>query len=294
VVDLGDAVLTTDDSDDLEDALVSTIEAPTGFPGGIDPTILGDGLFQLDVVLVETAFDCGGADPDAVPAASPPSFGPFTFSVDFPLAEGGTLACSGEYPVTVWQAFLNGADLADDAQLTWTDAESEPAQNDGSAASDAAIAAREAAAVASPIDCTGTTEVSAPAPVSVLTLTCDPAVAAPGQVVTCTVTGGDPGIEILWRASASPAFAGAGVQLDAEGHGTFSFRVPTSIGTRPITVELVGWGRTAPVAVVAPPVPVSVQAGEGAPQDRLPVPATAVLLLGAAGLLGLRRASASR
>jgi hypothetical protein len=46
---------------------------------------------------------------------------------------------------------------------------------------------------------------------------CAPLPAQPSATVTCTVTGGDPGISILWRASYNPVFAEAGVTLGADG-----------------------------------------------------------------------------
>jgi alpha-tubulin suppressor-like RCC1 family protein len=91
-----------------------------------------------------------------------------------------------------------------------------------------------------------------------------------GAQVTCTVTGGDPGIDILWRASVNPVIAEAGVTLDADGRGTFAFTVPAGALGATLVVELVEW--TAPVAigVVGPgsagaggPVPTRVPAGEG-------------------------------
>jgi len=134
------------------------------------------------------------------------------------------------------------------------------------------------------IDCT--TAPAVVAPVSMLALVCEPGVVSPGSVVTCSVSGGDPGIEILWRASASPAFAGAGVRLDAQGRGSFSFRVPASVGAGPVLVELVGWDRTATVTLAGSLVPSRVPAGEG-----MPVGGVALVglgLLGVAGWLGRR------
>jgi hypothetical protein len=116
-----------------------------------------------------------------------------------------------------------------------------------------------------------------------MTLSCSPDPVAVGAVVTCVVEKGDPNVEILWRASYNPAFAGQGVKLDAEGRGSFSFVAPAAALGLPVTVELVEWDRTA-VVMVGGPVPVSVPAGEG------PVVPVGLLLFGvAATAFGLRR-----
>jgi hypothetical protein len=99
------------------------------------------------------------------------------------------------------------------------------------------------------------------------TVSCTPAAGAitVGTEVTCTVTGGDPGSEILWRAAINPVIAEAGVTLDADGTGTFAFTVPSSALGAALTVELVAW--TAPVALgvvdAGGLVPTRVPAGEG-------------------------------
>ncbi len=87
-----------------------------------------------------------------------------------------------------------------------------------------------------------------------------------GAVVTCNVSGGDPGAEILWRAAYNPVFAGAGVTLDASGSGTFSFVVPASAVGEELTVELVEWLSPASLGTVGGPVPTSVPSGGGPAQ----------------------------
>ena len=101
------------------------------------------------------------------------------------------------------------------------------------------------------------------------------------------VSGGDPGIDILWRAAYNPVIAEAGVTLDASGVGTFSFTVPVAAHGEVLTVELVD--RTAPqsLGVVGGPLPSSVPTGEG------PVPVWTLGLLALAGGLVLRRRSGS-
>ncbi len=105
------------------------------------------------------------------------------------------------------------------------------------------------------------------APLPAVSVGCTPGAGAitVGTEVTCTVTGGDPGIEILWRAAINPVIAEAGVTLDADGTGTFAFTVPPSALGAALTVELVAW--TAPVTLgvvdAGGLVPTRVPAGEG-------------------------------
>lgn len=108
-----------------------------------------------------------------------------------------------------------------------------------------------------------------------------------GSEVTCMVSGGDPGIDILWRAAYNPVIAEAGVTLDALGVGTFSFTVPVAAHGEVLTVELVDWTAPQSLGVVGGPLPSSVPTGEG------PVPAWTLGLLALAGGLVLRRRSGS-
>lgn len=130
------------------------------------------------------------------------------------------------------------------------------------------------------VDCAQTSDASA---TDSFAVTCEPTAVPVGAFVTCTVTGGDPGIDILWRASASPAFAGAGVTLDADGRGTFTFQVPPTVGDGPILVELVDWDRSTTVAIAGTLVPSRVPAG-GGPRSVVPLTGT-LLLLGATVVL---------
>lgn len=122
-----------------------------------------------------------------------------------------------------------------------------------------------------------------PVPASGPVLSCDPNDAAVGVTVTCTVTGGDAGINILWGATAgADVIASTGVRLDSDGIGTFSFVVPVSALGLPIGVELVAWTSPIAVGVAGGPVPSTVPAGQGPA-----LPAVIVLLLGVLGLVTL-------
>lgn len=102
-------------------------------------------------------------------------------------------------------------------------------------------------------------------------VSCVPLVPGVGTVVTCTVTGGDAGIDILWRAASGSVIAEAGVTLNESGSGEFSFAVPTAAVGEDLTVELVEWIAPVSLGVVGGPVPTSVPSGEG------PVPAWSLL-----------------
>jgi len=129
--------------------------------------------------------------------------------------------------------------------------------------------------------------------VSNLALSCTPDPVVEGAVVTCEVTGGDPGIDVLWEADLGGVFATAGVTLDELGNGTFTFTAPPGSTGRSIAVRLVAWNVGDDVAVSGEAVPASLPAG-GGPSG--PAPALLVGALMAAvglGLTRLRRAGAA-
>jgi hypothetical protein len=130
--------------------------------------------------------------------------------------------------------------------------------------------------------------IPAAAPVSMLAISCSPDPAVPGGTVTCQVTGGDPNIDILWRASLDGGFASQGVRLDADGNGTFTFVAPAGSAGRSITVELVDWNVSTAVGVVDRALPSAIRAGGG------PLTASAALLLGSSLLLAALLASRLR
>jgi alpha-tubulin suppressor-like RCC1 family protein len=116
-----------------------------------------------------------------------------------------------------------------------------------------------------------------------IAVNCDVAAPQVAATVTCTVSGGDPGIDILWRAAYNPVFAGEGVTLDASGSGEFSFTVPAAALGQELTVELVEWAAPVSLGVVGGPVPSSVPSGGG------PVPVWTLALLALFGFGLLRR-----
>jgi hypothetical protein len=113
-----------------------------------------------------------------------------------------------------------------------------------------------------------------------LQLACDGPMVV-GGTIACTVRGGDAGVDILWRAAYNPPFAGAGVTLDVNGSGTFSFVIPAAALGDTVTVELVAWTQPMTLGVVGGPVPASVPAGKGS----VPFGAVLFALLAAAGVV---------
>ena len=108
-----------------------------------------------------------------------------------------------------------------------------------------------------------TVEASSEGAVASPSVSCGPLPATVGATLTCSVTGGDPGIDILWRAAFNPVFAEAGVTLDSSGAGEFSFTVPAGAVGEVLTVELVEWAAPVSLGVVGGPVPSSVPSGGG-------------------------------
>ena len=115
-------------------------------------------------------------------------------------------------------------------------------------------------------------------------VSCAPLPPVAGASVSSTVTGGNAGLDILWRAADNPVIAETGGTLDASGSGVFSFTVPAAALGEELTVELVEWTAPLSLGTVGGPVPTSVPSGEG------PVPAWSLVLavLIALGLLRRR------
>lgn len=111
-----------------------------------------------------------------------------------------------------------------------------------------------------------------------------------GAAASCTLTGADADIDILWRAAHNPTFAEGVLRTGNDGTATFDFTVPRAATGDAVTVELVAWTAPMPVgtagtasAATAGPVPTAVDAGTGASGTVPSVLALAGLL---AGLLG--------
>ena len=115
------------------------------------------------------------------------------------------------------------------------------------------------------------------------TLACTPRLLQVGATVSCTITGGEQGADILWRATYNPVIDEAGVTLDDAGLGEFSFVVPAAALGQELTIELVEWLAPISLGVVGGPVPSSVPSGGG------PVPVWSLVMLALAGVLVLRR-----
>jgi len=108
---------------------------------------------------------------------------------------------------------------------------------------------------------------------------------AVGTPHTCTVSGADPGIDILWRAAYNPTFTEGVVRTGADGTGTLILIVPAAAAGSPVTVELVAWTTPILVGTAGGPIPTAINAGGGS--------AAAVWLLIAAGAILARTAAAA-
>jgi hypothetical protein len=108
----------------------------------------------------------------------------------------------------------------------------------------------------------GESQAEAP-PAGELTTRCSPTPPIAGRMVTCEVSGGPAGVEILWRAEAGATVESGVLLLDAQGAGTYAFLVPIEELASEVTVELVAW--TAPVSLGAAVLggPSVIRAGEG-------------------------------
>lgn len=120
-----------------------------------------------------------------------------------------------------------------------------------------------------------------------LALRCAPQPVVAGGTVTCSVSGADPDIDIVWVAAAdATAFSRGTVRTGTDGTATVSFVAPRGAAGAPLSVELVAWTAPLPIGVALTPVPSSVQAGEGSPTGPLPLPpSSGITALAAAGLV---------
>jgi hypothetical protein len=112
---------------------------------------------------------------------------------------------------------------------------------------------------------------------------CEPQDPAVGATVTCTITGADPGAEILWQAYAGDAVhAGGPVRIGPDGSGILRFTVLRSALGQQVSVELVEWVRPIRLGIVGGPVPASVPAGDGRglPHFAIVIACVAAVLIG--------------
>jgi len=128
------------------------------------------------------------------------------------------------------------------------------------------------------------------APSGSTNLHCDPTQVGPGSTVRAQVTGGDPGIDILWRVvGADGEVVQQGpVQLSTSGEGAFAFTVPIR-SSGPLTIELVEWDATCVLTVTDAGdalIPNRIAAGEGS-SSPWQMPVIAVTL--AVGLVTILR-----
>lgn len=129
------------------------------------------------------------------------------------------------------------------------------------------------------------------APATPPELTCQPAVVAPGDSVTCRVDGGPAETDILWNAvQGGSRVAGTGVRTDQNGTAEFSFVVPDVVRPGELDIELVEWTRPLTVTVDGPrPTEVPTGLSPGRTPVRIPDGSALRVLVVAATVLLLRR-----
>jgi hypothetical protein len=206
----------------------------------------------------------------------PNNFGPGCGAGDYQAADGDPL--SGEH-----YAVLNVT--REDPLLNWNDYP-EDIVNNGFLAEFGPIDPALAAALVTldrEFSITELIPTSAPAVVPP-TLVCTPDPVAPGGTVTCRVSGGDPDIDVLWRAAfEGNVFASLGVRLGPDGVGSFTFVAPRGAACGTITVELVEWLPPITISVACSALPSGLPAGEGGVPGSLLL--LGVLTLAGAGVL---------
>lgn len=84
---------------------------------------------------------------------------------------------------------------------------------------------------------------------------------AVGAQVTCEVSGGPSGTELLWHAVVNPVVAGGSVLVNGTGTGAFTFVVPRAALGLPLSVELVEWREPMLLGTVTGVIPTSIPAG---------------------------------
>jgi len=123
-----------------------------------------------------------------------------------------------------------------------------------------------------------------------ISLSCAPSPLIAGGTATCNVAGGPASSPVLWRVTGpdGQVIASTGVDLDAAGSGTFTFRVPLAFTGRSVDVELVAWLPPLTIAVSTGAVPTRVAAGEGT-APLLPMQLAGLLVAGLAGAAAATR-----
>jgi len=275
--------------DRIMTVLLATVLVATGPTFGSSPA-RADGPSSLSLSvspafagsngIVDRAGECAQWVTDA------PSNTRISWSIDGVVVDVGVLSGYSLCPDWSWYSITTTAKVL---ELTlWPDDATVAVGNDLATAKSAGTPIATASATYSPTAAGGgdgqprRPDPIAPHPIA---LSCSPDAVVAGGAVTCEITGGDPDVDILWRASYDPTFASQGVRLDAEGRGSFSFVAPVAALGLSVTVELVEWDRVA-VFTVGVPVPASVPAGEG--PGGLPLGTTLGGLLVLAGALRLR------
>jgi hypothetical protein len=109
-----------------------------------------------------------------------------------------------------------------------------------------------------PVPVTASDSASGAAP---LTLTCDPSTPVAGGSLVCRMSGGDPDVDILWRAAVGSGVIEGVVRTAGDGSGEFRVDLPRGSVGQAVSVELVAWLAPLELGVATGPVPSAVPAG---------------------------------
>jgi hypothetical protein len=136
-----------------------------------------------------------------------------------------------------------------------------------------------AVAAGVPVPVTASDSASSAAP---LTLTCDPSTPVAGGALVCRMSGGDPDVDILWRAAVGSDVIEGVVRTTGDGSGEFRVDLPRGSAGEAVSVELVAWLAPLELGTVRDLIPTEVPAGSGRSTEAhrtLTILATAALML---------------
>jgi len=109
-----------------------------------------------------------------------------------------------------------------------------------------------------PVPVTESDAMSGAAP---LTLTCDPSTPVAGGSLVCRISGGDPDVDVLWRAAVgSDAIEGV-VRTTGDGSGEFRVDLPEGSADSSVSIELVEWLAPLELGTVRSVIPTALPAG---------------------------------
>ncbi len=113
-----------------------------------------------------------------------------------------------------------------------------------------------------------------------LTLACDPSTPVAGGPIVCRISGGDPDVDILWRAAVGGDVIEGVARTTGDGSGEFRVDLPRGSIGQAVSVELVSWLAPLALGFATGPMPSAVPAGT------TPTPIAAFVLAAALAVIG--------